>query len=226
MKYNATATACTFSLIGSCLTAGGAWGATYSVLPLDGSGDYQAPAGILAFDQLRTGFGPNEGTFERDVRSNRDNAQTFTLPSATTIDKIAINFQEAPVAAATATFEFFSVADPEASTLTPVTMIDSVSFSNTDLGTASGTLVFDVANTVAAANSSFAVRLNTDSSTTAVFKWTFVATTYANGHRYENNSRPSQDEDYTVGVVAVPEPATAMLLSASMLGLAMRRRRR
>ena len=219
------------SLFAACIIlvchAPHAFSASISVLPLSG-GDFQAPSDAehLVFDQLRTGFAPDENTFERDVKGDRDNAQTFTLVDATTIDKIAINFQNAPLDTSETTFEFFSVADPTASTLTPSSILDTYTFSSADLGTSAGTLVFDIVDTSATANSSYGVRFDTQSSTSLVFKWTFVPTAYADAERYENNNAASDDDLYSIGVVSVPEPSTLALFGLVAGALALLRKRK
>ncbi len=222
------------TLLVLALLAGTANAATFSILPLDASNQWQDPAGLV-LDNLRGGFTINPvGEFgERDIKSNRDNAQSFTITSATIIDKVAINFAETLSDGGSTTFEFFAVADANAATLTPLGgIIDSVTFTSATLGVGTndaGTLIFDVVDTVAAANSAFAIRFDTASSmTTRTVKWEHFdanETGYPGGAGYQANA-PTVGRDYTLGVVAVPEPATMSLLVLGGLGVLLRRRSR
>lgn len=197
--------------------------AVISVVPTDENGALQDPDGLV-YNQLRAGTVPKKNNGERDVKEGRNNAQTFTLGQAVTIDKIAINFQESPVGSQAVKFEFFSVATADGNPLTPVSIIDSVDFEGSDLGGAAGTLVFDVADTVAAAGSSFGIRFTTSSATSLAFKWMFATNEYDGGTRYEKGNLQA-DDDYTIGVIAVPEPASMALAAVAGCPLLLRRRR-
>ncbi|MFH1499145.1 MAG: PEP-CTERM sorting domain-containing protein [Verrucomicrobiota bacterium] len=211
----------------------GAQAATFSVIPLDGDSFFQAPDDLLV-DHLITGTGivSNHAAFnERDVRSSRLNAQTFTAGSDFTVDKIAINYFLADTAGSwDATFQFFAVDVPDASTLpASPTLIDSLVFSAGDVNVSAGTMVFDIADTALTEGSSFAIRVVTASSST-IFKWAF-ADPFDNARRYEGNSLNSNNEDYTIGLVGaatIPEPSSAALLTGGMVSLLalLRRRRR
>jgi hypothetical protein len=215
---------------------GGVQAASISIIPLDGNSEWQAPTGDLVLDNLRTGFTINPpGEFnERDVKSNRDNGQSFTISSDTIIDKIAINFSETQSNGGDTVFEFFAVADANAATMTPNGgIIDTVTFNSAGLGIGgndAGTMVFDVANTVAAANSTWGIRFDTEASMTArVIKWEFAngnEDTYAAGRSYHPVGG-EQNRDYTLGVIGVPEPSTFALATFGLVGLiGVRRRKR
>lgn len=203
--------------------------ATFSSMPLDGSGFFQAPENLV-FDHLITGTGivSNHAKFnERDVRENRGNAQTFTVESAFTLDKIVINyFAAATNDDNTATFQFFSVTSVDADTLVPGPIIDQVTFSSNQLAHAAGTLVFDIENTALSVGATYAVRFVTASSTPSVFKWAF-ADPFDDARRYENGKLVSNNEDYTIGLVAaIPEPSSvAVLLGGAAALVAVGRRR-
>ncbi len=212
----------------------GAQAATVSIMPLDGDSFFQAPEGLFV-DHLITGTGISSSDHaafnERDVRSSRLNAQTFTVGADFTLDKIAINYFLADTAGSwDATFQFFAVDVPDASSLAASPeLIDSVVFSAADVNVSAGTLVFDVADTGLAAGSSFAIRFVTDSSST-IFKWAF-ADPFDNARRYEGNKLVSNNEDYTIGLVGaatIPEPSSAAALLGGAVALlaATRRRRR
>jgi|GEM_PF-1988327 len=221
-------------LLTAIAVAVGAQAATFSVLALDEDNFFQAPDDLIV-DHLITGTGivSNHAAFnERDVKSTRHNAQTFTIGSAFTLDKIAINyFAAATSEAREATFQLFSVAEPEPGSLSadPV-IIDSVSFTSSQLTEAAGTLVFDVIDTEVTAGSSFAIRF-VASSSDLLFKWAF-ADPFADARRYEGNNLVSNNEDYTIGLIGtastIPEPSAAALLAggAAVLLATTRRRRR
>lgn len=211
----------------------GAQAATFDVLPLDGDSLFQAPENLFV-DHLITGTGivSNHAVFnERDVKSPRHNAQTFTVGSDFTLDKIAINYFAAATAfTREATFQFFAVAESEPSSLpaSPV-LIDSVSFTSDQLGQSAGTLIFDVVDTNVTAGSSFAIRFLAGTSD-LIFKWAF-ADPFADARRYEGNNLVSNNEDYSIGLIGtatIPEPSSvaALLGGAAVLLAATRRRRR
>lgn len=72
-----------------------------------------------------------------------------------------------------------------------------------------------MANTAATAGSSYGLRFNTASSTPLVFKWTFVPTEYDDAGRYEGGNFNANDH-YSVGVIAVPEPSSLVLLGLAV----------
>lgn len=200
--------------------------ATLSVLPLDGDGLFQDPEGLV-LDQLRKNAASAQ--HERDVDNNRDNGQSFTITAATVIDKIAISYSVLAADGTDTTFEFFRVANPLASTLTPDGgIIDSITFNGSDPafgGNAAGTLIFDVANTAAAAGDAFAIRFDTAGGTSHTIKWEILdnstAASYPGGMAYENGSQ--FNKVYSFGVIAVPEPASLTLLALGGLLLARKR---
>ncbi len=206
---------------------------TISVLPLDENNLLQNPDNLV-LDYLRGGETIGART-ERDVKDNRDNAQSFLLTTATTIDAIAIQYSDLRTNGATMTFEFFRVADADATSLiVDGDIIDSFTFDGSHPafnGNLAGTLIFDVTDTVAAAGDAFAIRFDTDPGTTHSFKWEILHDKrndvgFTGGQAYEKNTGGGSNfhKVYTIGVVAVPEPASLSLLGIS--GLALLRRRR
>lgn len=162
---------------------------------------------------------------ERDVKDNRDNAQTFQLSTDTIIDKLFITFESAPLGADQATFHFLSLSAHEE--LSSAVILSSVTFSSADLGMAAGTLIFDVPDISASSGSVFGIRFDTVKGSNTVFKWK-GATTSFEGIRYENGSPITTAPEYfTIGVVAaIPEPSTyAMIFGAlALVGAVVRRR--
>lgn len=201
--------------------------ATMSTLPL-GDGLFQAPDGLVV-DLLLTGQTEGKPT-ERDVDSNRDNAQSFTITADTIIDKIVINYSDLNTSGTSTTFEFFRVTDANASGLIPDgDIIDSITFDGSHAafnGNTHGTLIFDVIDTLASQGDMFAIRFDTGAGTSHSIKWKILdnhsSASYDGGTAYENNSAFAKI--YAMGVVAVPEPASLALLGAGGLMMMLRRR--
>ena len=179
----------------------------------------------LELDVLLGGSAPTPNGNERDVDSNRRNAQSFTVASNFTLDKIAINYQALNATGIDTTFEFFRVADANAASLTvDGSILESFTFNGAHSAfsgaTVNGTLVFDITDIAVETGDAFAIRFQTGSGEHSI-KWRFIGG-YADGRHYENNG--GQNNDYTVGLVAIPEPTTALLGGLGLLALLRRRR--
>lgn len=196
------------------------------------------PPSNLAVNRFHPG--PILSAQSANVRENRDNAQTFTISSATTIDQIAIQFEGAQTATtAQATFEFFAVTNANSATLSQSgSVLDSFTLTGSSFGGAtSGLLIFDIADTSAAAGSTWGIRFDTQASVLApgLFNWIFsykalgtnaFGSNYPDGSFYQTGNANS-GQDYAFGVVSVPEPSTTnMLLAAIGTLLSMKRQRR
>ena len=232
MLSNRLITLSTATLAGALVALTPAAGAaTLTVLPLSG-GNFQDPAGTLVVDNLIDG-GPAARDGERDVDRNRDNLQSFTIPTATQIDSIAfniVNFQSGG-SATPLRFEFFAIADASVTDPAPVgPIIDTFTFVAADLGLTNGssaTLVFDVLDTAAAAGSAFAARFEEPNGTGNTTHFIQLARNfgYDGGRASETGTDPAANEDYAFGVVqVVPEPASLALVGLGGLCLLGRRR--
>lgn len=205
-----------------------------SVINTDDDSTFQDPA-LLELDFLLGGSTATPGSNERDIDSNRSNAQSFTVASNFTLDKIAINYQSLNATGINTTFEFFRVADANAGTLTvDGSILESFTFNGSNAAfsgaTTNGTLVFDITDIAVETGDTFAIRFITGGGEHSI-KWRyFDASTdsYAGGDAYESNSAANAQVSgkvYSFGLVAaIPEPSTALLGGLGLLALLRRRR--
>jgi hypothetical protein len=201
----------------------------FSVLALDGSNNFQAPAGSTLVDTLNTGSSTSPDN--RGISANRDNAQTFTTTTAGTIDKIAINFDGFSSSSTTPlVFELFRTVNATANLLASPVLIDSLSLTAADMSAAlgstpvRGTLVFDVVDTSAAIGDTFAIRFNSDAGFVYFMQWSGGNSTYADGKYYEGNIGRA-NTDRALAVMSIPEPSSAALIGLGGLALILRRRK-
>ncbi len=210
------------------LTATSAHAATLSGLSVSG-GNYQWPTATLLADneQVSAAVDSSSG---HDLKSNRDQGNTFTITQNGTIDLIAMNFESFNSSGtADLTFLFYEVVSASNPTQVGAT-IDSLTVSAADvsaLGFANGdegTLVFDVTNTAVTTGGTYALQFDTPNDSNLLMKWRRDnAGSYAGGQSFGTTAAP----DYHFGVYdAIPEPSSGALLGLGGLALVTRRRRK
>jgi hypothetical protein len=217
-------------LAASILAAASAHAATITGLAVDGSNNFQVPSsdfmgGLPAVSALVT------SSSGHDVKSNRDQGQTFTVTETGTITEIAMFF-ESYTAGGTAdfTFNFFEVAsatDPTqvGATIDSLTVTDAMVSGLGFLDGDEGTLVFDVADTIVSAGSTYAIQLDTANDSSLILKWRRQnSDTYTDGINFGNGINGA---DYHVAAYGlVPEPSGFALLAGCFgLSWVMLRRR-
>jgi hypothetical protein len=216
-------------------TATSAPAAIMSGLAISG-GNYQWPSEILLADNEQVSAAVN-GSSGHDLKSDRDQGNTFTVTQNGTIDLIAMNFESFNSSGtADITFKFFEVVSATNSTQVGAT-IDSLTVSAADvtaLGFANGdegTLVFDVTNTAVTTGGTYALQFDTPNNSNLIMKWRRDnASSYTGGQSFGTTAAP----DYHFGVYAgaapspssTPEPSTFILATLGLLSLGMTRRRR
>ena len=176
--------------------------ATISGLSVSG-GNYQWPTSTLLADNEQVSAAV-DGSSGHDLKSNRDQGNTFTITQDGTVDLIAMNFESFNSSGtADFTFKFFEVVSASDPSQVGAT-IDSLTVSAADvtaLGFANGdegTLVFDVVDTVVTAGATYALQFDTPNDSSLIMKWRRDnAGSYTGGESFGNvTSAP----DYHFGV--------------------------
>ena len=182
--------------------------ATLTGLSLSG-GNYQWPTSTLLADNEQVSAAVNSSS-GHDLKSNRDQGNTFTISQNGTIDLIAMNFESFKnTGTADFTFDFFEVVSATDPTQVGAT-IDSLTVSAADvtaLGFANGdegTLVFDVINTAVTTGGTYALQFDTPNDSNLIMKWRRDNPgSYTGGKSFGNTVAAP---DYHFGVYAGPSP--------------------
>ena len=157
---------------------------------------------------------------ERDAKSNRRLAQSFTVPTFSDIEASGVLIDYNKSLQRTGTFNLFSVADPLAFILSPGISLVS---ETVDLDAVAGEPsdgVMQVSFTTPVtltAGQSYAVQWVDDGTSNEAFAWERGGAVLPDGARYENGIRQSDDFGFAVeGVLLNPPPFTVSALDDSV----------
>jgi len=185
------------------------------------------PTGTAEFDG-----GNFSSTQQRGVSGTRKLRQTFQITSGFTVGEI---FLRANTYDDDLSFQinFFNVANIAAGTWTAGTQIGSTitvtapatgaattGFTNLRIGLSQAEQIFLAANTGSAGYGMEIVSTNTN----LVFAWTHSTSSVHGGRKYIEDGSGAANEDFGMALVAIPEPAAALLASFGALILLRRRR--
>jgi hypothetical protein len=192
-------------------------------------------------------------TSERDVRFDRNVLQTFQVPSSFELDRIFIDYEEG-LAGKEFTIRLFTVPDVNGTTILDpgngsyvgTVLIAGLTHTTTaGITTADGgndplaVMEFDLTGAdqvtlnPSTGTAGYALQIlrtgtgsTTDNTAERVFKWHFGGG-ISTGRAYQVNGSggPGTTSDFTMALVAVPEPSTATVFAVGAAGLLLRRRR-
>ncbi|MBE2285591.1 MAG: PEP-CTERM sorting domain-containing protein [Prosthecobacter sp.] len=214
-------------------------GSTTGTLPSNSLGiDFSNPANSAVYTTTTDNFN------ERNVRSPRDNTQTFQVASTFTLDALYLEYQSGnPYADGTIVLSIYNVADVNASTLTLGTSVVTGTFTSDAISRAAAgftssaditsLLKFDFTGsdevTLAATSGTagYALQITSSATSNGVFAWQRSGgDLYAGGSSYEAGGINSGLDYAFAMTAAVPEPSRTVLLGLSLFGMLTTRRRK